>query len=158
MSKFWSDKTKSIEPYVPGEQPKDKKYIKLNTNESPYPPSPKVIEAIKNAANDDLRLYPDPSCEKLRETMGDYYDLNKNEVFIGNGSDEVLAIAFQAFYNPNDTIVFPDITYSFYPVYADLYNISYRLANLTEDFSIPVEQFLTKNGGVIIPNPNAPTA
>ena len=158
MSKFWSNKTKSIEPYVPGEQPKDKKYIKLNTNESPYPPSPKVIEAIKNAANGDLRLYPDPNCEKLRETIGEYYDLNKDEVFIGNGSDEVLAIAFQAFYNPEEPIVFPDITYSFYPVYADLYNISYRLAKLTEDFSIPVEQFLTKNGGVIIPNPNAPTA
>ncbi|MDP4147344.1 MAG: histidinol-phosphate transaminase [Bacillota bacterium] len=158
MSKFWSEITKSIEPYVPGEQPKDKKYIKLNTNENPYPPSPKVLEAIKNAANGDLRLYPDPNCDELRETVAEYYGLNKNQIFIGNGSDEVLAFSFQAFFNPDSAIVFPDISYSFYPVYADLYNIKYRLAKLTEDFSIPVDEFLTKNGGVVIPNPNAPTA
>ncbi|NMM65576.1 histidinol-phosphate transaminase [Clostridium sp. P21] len=157
MSKYWSEITKSIEPYVCGEQPKDKKYIKLNTNESPYPPSPKVLEAIKNAANGDLRLYPDPDCDELRSTIAEYYNLNKDEIFIGNGSDEVLAFSFLTFFNTNETIVFPDISYSFYPVYAGLYNLKYRLAKLQEDFSIPISEFIGKNGGVVIPNPNAPT-
>lgn len=157
MSKYWSEITKAVEPYVCGEQPKDKKYIKLNTNENPYPPSPKVLEAIRNAANADLRLYPDPNCDELSETIAKYYNLNRNQVFIGNGSDEVLALAFLTFFNINETIIFPDISYSFYPVYADLYNINYKLVKLKEDFSIPVEEFMTKNGGVVIPNPNAPT-
>jgi len=158
MSKYWSAIANSMEPYVCGEQPKDKKYTKLNTNESPYPPSPKVLQGIKNAANSDLRLYPDPNCDALRETIAKYYNLDKNEVFVGNGSDEVLAFSFLAFFNTDEAIVFPDITYSFYPVYAQLYNISYKLAKLEDDFSIPIEEFMTKNGGVIIPNPNAPTA
>lgn len=158
MSKFWSEKTKSVEPYVCGEQPKDKKYIKLNTNESPYPPSPKVLEAIKNAANEDLRLYPDPNCDELRNTIASYYGLNKNQVFVGNGSDEVLAFSFLTFFNPKEPIIFPNISYSFYPVYADLYNIDYKLAKLKDDFSIDADDFLTENGGVVIPNPNAPTA
>ncbi|MFT8313834.1 MAG: histidinol-phosphate transaminase [Clostridium sp.] len=157
MSKYWSEITKNIEPYVCGEQPKDKKYIKLNTNENPYPPSPKVIEAIKNAANEDLRLYPDPNCDELRETIAKYYKLDKNQVFIGNGSDEVLAFSFLTFFNQDEDIIFPDISYSFYPVYAKLYKLDYRLAKLKEDFSINVEDFLCENGGVIIPNPNAPT-
>ena len=157
MSKYWSKITQSVEPYVCGEQPKDKKYIKLNTNESPYPPSPRVLDAIKNAANSDLRLYPDPDCDKLRQTIAEYYNLNKEQVFIGNGSDEVLAISFLAFFNTDKPIIFPDISYSFYPVYAGLYNIKYKLAKLNEDFSIPVDKFLTGNGGVVIPNPNAPT-
>ncbi|WP_010240642.1 histidinol-phosphate transaminase [Clostridium arbusti] len=157
MSKYWSEITKNIEPYVCGEQPKDKKYIKLNTNENPYPPSEKVLEAIKMAANEDLRLYPDPNCDELRDTIAEYYKLNRNQVFIGNGSDEVLAFSFLAFFNQDEDIVFPDISYSFYPVYAKLYKLNYKLAKLKEDFSINVKDFLCKNGGVIIPNPNAPT-
>lgn len=157
MSKYWSEITKNIEPYVCGEQPKDKKYIKLNTNENPYPPSPKVLEAIKNAANGDLRLYPDPNCDNLREVIAQYYNLNKEQIFIGNGSDEVLAFSFLAFFNSGETIIFPDISYSFYPVYADLYNINYKLAKLDEEFSIHVSELMTDNGGVVIPNPNAPT-
>ncbi|WP_411682491.1 histidinol-phosphate transaminase [Clostridium thailandense] len=157
MSKYWSEVTRSIEPYVCGEQPKDKKYVKLNTNENPYPPSPKVLEAIKNAANGDLRLYPDPNCDKLSETIAEYYDLDRKQIFIGNGSDEVLALSFLTFFNPGETIIFPDISYSFYPVYADLYKINYKLAKLKENFSISVDDFLTENGGVVIPNPNAPT-
>lgn len=157
MSKYWSEITKSVEPYVCGEQPKDKKYVKLNTNENPYGPSPKVLQAIKNAANEDLRLYPDPNCDELSETIAKYYNLNKKQVFIGNGSDEVLAFSFLTFFNPKETIIFPDISYSFYPVYANLYNINYKLAKLKEDFSIPVDEFLAENGGVVIPNPNAPT-
>jgi histidinol-phosphate aminotransferase len=157
MSKYWSEITKSVEPYVCGEQPKDKKYVKLNTNESPYGPSPKVLQAIKNAANQDLRLYPDPNCDELSETIAKYYNLNKKQIFIGNGSDEVLAFSFLTFFNPKETIIFPDISYSFYPVYANLYNINYKLAKLKDDFSISVDEFLTENGGVVIPNPNAPT-
>jgi histidinol-phosphate aminotransferase len=157
MSKYWSEITKNVEPYVYGEQPKDKKYVKLNTNENPYGPSPKVLQAIKNVSSSDLRLYPDPNCDELRETIAKYYDLNKNQIFIGNGSDEVLAFSFVAFFNPKENIIFPDISYSFYPVYANLYGIKYKLARLKEDFSIPVDEFLTKNGGVVIPNPNAPT-
>lgn len=157
MSKYWSEITKRVEPYICGEQPKDKKYVKLNTNENPYGPSSKVIQAIKNAANEDLRLYPDPNCDELSETIAKYYNLNKKQVFIGNGSDEVLAFSFLTFFNPKETIIFPDISYSFYPVYANLYNVNYKLVNLKEDFSIAVDEFLTENGGIVIPNPNAPT-
>ncbi|MCI1943799.1 histidinol-phosphate transaminase [Clostridium luticellarii] len=157
MSKYWSSITKSVEPYVCGEQPKDKKYIKLNTNESPYGPSPKVLNAIKSTADENLSLYPDPGCDKLREVISRYYGLGKDQIFVGNGSDEVLAMCFMAFFNKGEPIIFPDISYSFYPVYANLYNIDYKLAKLNEDFSIPVEEFLTKNGGVVLPNPNAPT-
>lgn len=106
MSKYWSNITKDIEPYVCGEQPKNKKIIKLNTNENPYPPSPKVLQAIKNAAKDDLRLYPDPNCDALRKIIANYYNLSKEEVFIGNGSDEVLALSFLTFFNPEETVSF----------------------------------------------------
>ncbi|MFC0905718.1 histidinol-phosphate transaminase [Clostridium sp. MT-14] len=157
MSKYWSKITRNVEPYVCGEQPKDKKYVKLNTNESPYAPSPKVLNAIRNAADGDIKLYPDPSCDKLRETISSYYGLNKSQVFVGNGSDEVLAMSFLTFFDKDEAIVFPDISYSFYPVYANLYGIKCRLAALNEDFSIPVEEFLKPNGGIVIPNPNAPT-
>ena len=157
MSKYWSSITKAIDPYVCGEQPKDKKYVKLNTNENPYAPSSKVLEAIKNAADEDLRLYPDPNCDELTETIAHYYKLNKKQIFLGNGSDEVLAMCFLAFFNAEDTIVFPDITYSFYPVFANLYNINYKFASLNEDFSLPIQEFLTENDGVVIANPNAPT-
>jgi histidinol-phosphate aminotransferase len=157
MSKYWSEVTKRISPYVPGEQPKDKKYIKLNTNENPYPPSPKAIEAIKASADSDLRLYSDPEGEVLRESLAEYYGFNKEQIFIGNGSDEILAFSFLTFFNPGKKILYPDITYSFYDVYSKLFNIDYEHIFLNEDFSIPVEQFLKENGGVIFPNPNAPT-
>lgn len=158
MSKYWSDKVKNLKPYIPGEQPKDKKYIKLNTNENPYPPSSKVIKAIREAANSDLKLYPDPEAEVLRNTIANYYGLAKDEVFIGNGSDEVLGFSFMAFFNPGKPILFPDISYSFYKVYANLFDIDYNLISLDEDFNIPLYEFSKKNGGVVIPNPNAPTA
>lgn len=157
MSKYWSELTKSLKPYVPGEQPKDKRYIKLNTNENPYPPSPKVLEVIRQTANESLKLYPDPNCEELRQTIADYYDLEKEQIFVGNGSDEVLAFLFMAFFDPKKPILFPDITYSFYPVYCKIFKIDYQLVPLNEDFSLPVEKFFDSKGGVIFPNPNAPT-
>ncbi len=158
MSKYWSEIAKKIDPYVPGEQPQDKKYIKLNTNESPYPPSPKVIEAIRKAANEDLRLYPDPECDKLREAIAQSSGLKKEQVFVGNGSDEVLAFSYMAFFTSKKPILFPDITYSFYPVYSKLFGIDYVPVPLDEEFNIPVEAFLKDNGGIIISNPKAPTA
>lgn len=158
MSKYWSNITKNLVPYVPGEQPKDKKYIKLNTNENPYPPSPLVLEAIEKRVNKDLRLYPDPECEELRMVVAEYYNLHCEEVFIGNGSDEVLAFAFQTFFDPDRTILFPDITYSFYPVYCKLYGLKYKTIPLDEELNIPIHEFLIKNEGVVISNPNAPTA
>jgi histidinol-phosphate aminotransferase len=157
MSKYWNDKVKEIEPYVPGEQPKDKKYIKLNTNENPYPPSNKVIEAMKNALNGDLKLYPDPTCSDLVNEISKYYNLNTDEVFIGNGSDEILAFSFMAFFSKDKQIVFPDISYTFYKVYAELFDLDYKLVKLDNDFNISLEELKKKNGGVIIPNPNAPT-
>ncbi|MDQ8734131.1 histidinol-phosphate transaminase [Paenibacillus sp. LHD-38] len=158
MSKFWSPLTASLVPYVPGEQPKDKTYIKLNTNENPYPPSPKVIEAIKDASNADLRLYPDPTCESLVNAAAAYYGLPAGQVFAGNGSDEILAFAFAAFFDPAKKLLFPDITYSFYKVYAKLYGLQTELVPLDEQFHVRVGDFRADNGGIIIPNPNAPTA
>lgn len=158
MSKYWSPLTASLVPYVPGEQPKDKTYIKLNTNENPYPPSPKVIEAIQTAAGDDLRLYPDPTCEALVQAAADYYKLPASQVFAGNGSDEILAFAFAAFFDPAKTILYPDITYSFYKVYAKLYGLQSELIPLDESFTIHPADYARENGGVILPNPNAPTA
>jgi histidinol-phosphate aminotransferase len=158
MSKFWSPLTASLVPYVPGEQPKDKTYIKLNTNENPYPPSPKVIQAIKEAANADLRLYPDPTCEGLVQAAASYYGLPAEQVFVGNGSDEILAFAFAAFFDPAKKVLFPDITYSFYKVYAKLYGLQTELIPLDEQFHVQVEAYHADNGGIIIPNPNAPTA
>jgi histidinol-phosphate aminotransferase len=157
MSEFWNDKVKEIEPYVPGEQPKDKKYIKLNTNENPYPPADNVIEAMKNAVNDDLKLYPDPTCSELIEEIAKYYSLNKDEVFIGNGSDEILAFSFMTFFSKEKQILFPDISYTFYKVYAELFNLDYKLVKLDDNYNIPLEELKFSNGGIIIPNPNAPT-
>ena len=158
MSKYWSKLAASLDPYVPGEQLNDKKYVKLNTNENPYPPSQRVIEAIKAAANESLKLYPDPTGDELKSTLAEYYGLDKKQVFVGNGSDEVLAFSFMAFFNPEETILFPDITYSFYPVYANIFKITYESVPLNDDFSVPLEAFFNSPGGVIIPNPNAPTA
>jgi histidinol-phosphate aminotransferase len=157
MKRYWSEVVRGITPYIPGEQPKEKKYIKLNTNENPYPPSPRVIEVLKNTDLNDLRLYPEPACDKLRKTLADYYGIGKDMVFVGNGSDEVLAFAFKAFFNRGETIMFPDITYTFYPVYSKLFEINYKIAALDKNFSIHPEMFYKKNDGIIIANPNAPT-
>ncbi|MGD0279164.1 MAG: histidinol-phosphate transaminase, partial [Smithella sp.] len=158
MNRYWSSIVKNIKPYTPGEQPKDRKFIKLNTNENPYPPSPKVIEAIKIAANESLRLYPDPTCDELRKTIAQYHNLRKEQVFIGNGSDELLAFSFPAFFEPaGNPILFAEITYSFYPVYAEFFNINYRLIPVDAEFNIPEEGYYQDNGGIIIANPNAPS-
>lgn len=157
MNNCWNPLLFDLEPYVPGEQPQDKKYIKLNTNENPYPPSSKAVSAIKAAADEQLRLYPDPECWELRQAIAAFHGLSSEQVFVGNGSDEVLAFSFLSFFNPEKTILFPDITYSFYPVYAALFKNKYRVIPLNEDFTIPVASFLEPNGGIIFPNPNAPT-
>lgn len=156
MKEFWSDRIRSLTPYTPGEQPKDRKFIKLNTNENPYPPAPGVLEAIRENADASLRLYPDPEGMLLRQALAHAYGVEEDQIFVGNGSDEVLAFAFQAFYSQGDEIVFPDITYSFYPVYANLFGIRCRTVPLKEDFTIPVEQ-MQGSRGVVIANPNAPT-
>lgn len=162
MSIYWNETTSNIIPYVPGEQPQDKKYIKLNTNENPYPPSPKVIEAIKLAANESLRLYPDPECKMLKEAIAEVYNISIENVFAGNGSDEILAFCFMAFFDEQRPVKFADITYSFYNVYADFFKVPYEIVPLNQDFSLPVEKFITseepfRQAGIIIANPNAPT-
>ena len=157
MKEFWSSRIRALTPYTPGEQPKDRKFIKLNTNENPYPPSPKAVAAIQAAAGESLRLYPDPEGTELVKALAHQYGVAENQVFVGNGSDEVLAFAFQAFFDPGSTIVFPDITYSFYPVYANLFDIRCRTIPLNEDFTVPVEPFFNAGDGVVIANPNAPT-
>jgi len=160
MSVFWNSRTKNLSPYIPGEQPRDRRFIKLNTNENPYPPSPGVIEAIAGAA-DELRLYPDPACTLLREAVAARYGLRPEQVFAGNGSDEVLGFAFGAFFAGTaqgaPPILFPDITYSFYPVYARLWDIPFRTVPLDGDFRIAAADYMAPSGGVVIPNPNAPT-
>jgi histidinol-phosphate aminotransferase len=188
-SPYWSQRLAALEPYTPGEQPRDRRYIKLNTNESPYPPSPKVLEAIRQAANADLRLYPDPTCLALRTAIAERYGLpGADWVFVGNGSDEILAFAFAAFFGPRgpagsvrntaqeakeaaeqtalqtaagnpDTrpLLFPDITYSFYPVYAELWNIPFKTIPVHDHFEISVEDYKQPACGVVLANPNAPT-
>lgn len=157
MSKFWSPLVNDLVPYVPGEQPKMANLVKLNTNENPFGPSPKVIEAIQAELNDGLRLYPDPEGESLRETIAAYHKITPEQIFLGNGSDEVLAHIFFGLFQHGEPILFPDITYSFYPVYCGLYNIESKKVPLTESFEINPEHFKQPNGGVIFPNPNAPT-
>ena len=154
---FYSEKVKELTPYVPGEQPKDGEYIKLNTNENPYPPSPKVINAIKNYDFNRLRLYPDPECTELRETYAKNLNLKSENIFVGNGSDEVLAIAFQTFFMDKENVIMPKITYSFYPVYCNLYNIKSKEIELKEDYTIDVNNYIINNNGIVIANPNAPT-
>ncbi|WP_318614047.1 histidinol-phosphate transaminase [Sporosarcina sp. YIM B06819] len=158
MSKFWSSMVKRTEPYVPGEQVNQQDIVKLNTNENPYPPSPKVVEAIQGEMEHKLQLYPSPTADGLRETIGRQYGLTADEVFVGNGSDEVLAFSFMAFFEPGQPIRFPDVTYSFYPVYAKLFDIPYEEVPLNEDFTLRIDQFFQSEGGVILPNPNAPTS
>ncbi|MBD5085120.1 MAG: histidinol-phosphate transaminase [Clostridiales bacterium] len=157
MNRFWSKRIQNIVPYTPGEQPKDRQFIKLNTNECPYSPSPKVIEAINRAAGDSLRLYPDPECVELRAAIAKREGLDINRVFCGNGSDEILAFAFQAFFDPDREVVFPKITYSFYPVYTDFFGLKRREVPMNPDFSDPIDLLCGNNGGVVLANPNAPT-
>lgn len=157
MSRFWSPLVRTLAPYVPGEQPKMANLVKLNTNENPYGPSPKVIEAIRAEVGDSLRLYPDPESEQLRQTIADYHGVTLAQVFVGNGSDEVLAHIFQALFQHDAPILFPDVTYSFYPVYCGLYGVEGKTVALTERFEIEPADYRQPNGGVIFPNPNAPT-
>jgi histidinol-phosphate aminotransferase len=158
MSRYWSEVAKSLTPYVPGEQPKLANLVKLNTNENPYGPSPKALAAIRQATGDDLRLYPDPDGSRLKAAVATYFgDIAPAQVFVGNGSDEVLAHIFLALLKHERPILFPDITYSFYPVYCGLYGIEYRAVPLNDDFAIRPDDYLQANGGIIFPNPNAPT-
>lgn len=157
MSKFWSPLVHNLKPYIPGEQPKTANLTKLNTNENPYGPSPKVIEVLQQQAGEVLKLYPDPNSDSLRQVIADYYHLKSSEVFVGNGSDEVLAHTFQAFFKQDKPVLFPDITYSFYPVYCGLYGINYYCIPLSENFQINIDDYMQANGGIIFPNPNAPT-
>ncbi len=157
MSKFWSPFVKDLVPYVPGEQPTLAKLVKLNTNENPYGPSPKAIAAMQAELNDSLRLYPDPNSDRLKQAVADYYGVSAAQVFVGNGSDEVLAHAFHGLFQHGKPLLFPDVTYSFYPVYCGLYGIPFETVALDEQFQIRVEDYVRPNGGIIFPNPNAPT-
>mgnify|MGYP005810215647 CR=1 FL=1 len=157
MSRYWSELVHGLTPYVPGEQPRLANLVKLNTNENPYPPSPRVIAAIRAAADGSLRLYPDPNAEALKQTIAARYGCTPREVFVGNGSDEVLAHAFMALLKHDAPLLFPDITYSFYPVYCGLYGIDYLTIPLAGDFTLRVDDYELPNGGIILPNPNAPT-
>ncbi|MBE5923470.1 MAG: histidinol-phosphate transaminase [Lachnospiraceae bacterium] len=153
--KEWMKNVRTVEPYVPGEQPKDANVIKLNTNENPYPPSSKVLNAKLDL--EKLRIYPDPEVTALVEELANYHGLNKEQVFVGVGSDDVLAMAFLTFFNSDKPIFFPDITYSFYDVWADLYRIPYVTKALDDNFNIVPSDYKETNGGVVFPNPNAPT-
>ena len=157
MSKFWSQVVHDLTPYIPGEQPKLTNLIKLNTNENPYGPSPKVLEALQAEVADSLRLYPDPDSARLKAAIAEFHGLIPAQVFVGNGSDEVLAHAFQALLKHDAPLLFPDITYSFYPVYCRLYGIHYQTIPLTASFQINLDDYQQPNGGIIFPNPNAPT-
>lgn len=151
----WESNVRRVEPYVPGEQPKEKNIIKLNTNENPYPPSPKVL--AKSVELERLRLYPDDKASLLVDTIAEYHGLRNSQVFVGVGSDDVLAMAFMTFFNSGKNILFPDITYSFYDVWAELLGIPYERPALDESFNIRAEDYYKDNGGVVIANPNAPT-
>lgn len=153
----WEENVRKVEPYVAGEQPKQQGVIKLNTNESPYPPSPEAERAAGKLDYDRLRLYPDMNAEKLVNALADYCHVKPEQVFVGVGSDDVLAMAFMTFFNGDKPILFPDITYSFYDVWADVFRIPFRVCPLDENFCIKKEDYLVPNGGIVIPNPNAPT-
>lgn len=163
MSQYWSSLVHRLTPYVPGEQPKLPNLVKLNTNENPYPPSPRAVAAIRDELGENgefLRLYPDPTGHRLKEAVAAHYagdGIEPRHVFVGNGSDEVLAHVFQALLKHDAPLLFPDITYSFYPVYCGLYGVDYETVPLDEDFAIRVEDYSRPNGGIIFPNPNAPT-
>lgn len=157
MSRSWKANVRKVVPYVPGEQPKLPNLVKLNTNENPYPPSPAVRKVLEEMNTDDLRLYPDPAADALVDAFAEVYGLEKDQVFTGVGSDDVLAMSFLTFFNSDQPILFPDITYSFYDVWADLFRIPYKQIPLDENFVIRPEDYTIRNGGVIFPNPNAPT-
>ncbi len=157
MSKFLKENLKSLETYTPGEQPRDKKYIKLNTNESPFPPSPEVISAVSAAEVADLRLYSDPLCKTLKEKIAALYDVKYENVFVSNGSDESLNFFFMAFCDMDNPVVFPEISYGFYKVFAELYGIPYTAIPLRDDFSIDAGDYIAINKNIVIANPNAPT-
>lgn len=153
----WENNIRKVVPYTPGEQPNQTDMIKLNTNENPYPPAPGVTEVLRNTDTDALRLYPDPAAKDLVHAIAGEYGLQDDQVFVGVGSDDVLAMSFLTFFNSEKPILFPDITYSFYDVWADLYRIPYRTCALDENWHIHPEDYKQPNGGVIFPNPNAPT-
>ena len=153
----WESNIKRVVPYIPGEQPKDKSIIKLNTNENPYPPANGVVKALKDYNADNLRLYPDPSSEELVNALAERYGVKPSQVFVGVGSDDVISMSFMTFFNSNKPIIFPDITYSFYDVWANVYNIPYETKPLDENFRINPDDYNCENGGIIFPNPNAPT-
>lgn len=157
MNELWSDCIRGLEPYTPGEQPSIAQLIKLNTNENPYPPSPAVLNALQSAANADLRLYPDPDGKSLKQTIAKLHGITQANVFLGNGSDEVLAHAFLALLKHERPILFPDVTYSFYPVYCALYGIKFEALPLDDAFQVNVLDYARPNGGIVLPNPNAPT-
>jgi len=160
MSRFWSPLVHNLTPYVPGEQPKIERLVKLNTNESPYGPSPKVLAAIASENTEQLRLYPDPDASALKQAIAQLHGLDPKQVFVGNGSDEVLAHIFLGLLKQDQPVLFPDITYSFYPVYCQLYGIESKTIPLNANFEIHIDDYLKlakKNGGIIFPNPNAPT-
>ncbi|MDO3385273.1 histidinol-phosphate transaminase [Gilvimarinus sp. SDUM040013] len=157
MSKYWSEVVRTIEPYVPGEQPQVEGLIKLNTNENPYPPSPRVVQAVSEDVMERLRFYPDPNATELRRAIARYNHLDESWVFAGNSSDEVLAQAFMAFFQQDKPLLFPDITYGFYPVYCQLFGIETVKVPLAQDYSLGLAQYRQPNGGIIFPNPNAPT-
>lgn len=157
MSRFWSPVVQTLTPYTPGEQPQMQRLVKLNTNESPYGPSPKALAAISEQVNGDLRLYPDPESTALKQAIASLHGLNPNQIFVGNGSDEVLAHVFAGLLKHDQPVFFPDITYSFYPVYCKLFDIRYTAVPLGNDFEINLNDYKQPNGGIIFPNPNAPT-
>jgi histidinol-phosphate aminotransferase len=154
----WMNNIRKVEPYIPGEQPKEEGLIKLNTNENPYPPSPRVAERLSKVESGYLRLYPDPDAKMLIQALAQYHGLDENQIFVGVGSDDVLALSFLTFYNSNKPVLFPDVTYSFYDVWADLFRIPYERPLLDEDFYIIKEDYYRDNGGIVIANPNAPTS
>jgi histidinol-phosphate aminotransferase len=157
MSRYWSAVVHGLNPYVPGEQPKLANLVKLNTNENPYGPSPKALEAMRGEVGEALRLYPDPNAEQLKAAIAEHCGVTTAEVFVGNGSDEVLAHVFLGLLRHARPLLFPDITYSFYPVYCALYGVAYERVPLDDAFAIRVDDYLKPNGGIIFPNPNAPT-
>jgi histidinol-phosphate aminotransferase len=157
MNELWSDCIRGLEPYSPGEQPSTAQLIKLNTNENPYPPSPAVLSALQSAANADLRLYPDPDGKALKQTIAEMHGLTQAHVFLGNGSDEVLAHTFRALLKHERPILFPDVTYGFYPIYCALYGIDFEVVPLDDAFEVNIVDYARANGGIVLANPNAPT-
>lgn len=154
----WEKNIRKVTPYVPGEQPKIKNVIKLNTNECPYPPSPMVEQILKDFEYDRYRLYPDPDATILVDALSEYYNVDSDNIFVGVGSDDVIGMAFLTFFNSDKPVLFPDVTYSFYDVWADLFKIPYKTKALDDNFKINPKDYLEENGGIIFPNPNAPTA